>query len=119
MAIKRTAGIYLRYLSEHFPAVVITGARQVGKTTLVKELASDSEAEIGYVTLDYPVLRYLAKSDPELFLQQYEPPVIIDEIQYAPELLPFIKIRIDENRRNGMYFLTGSQKFFCRRHSFL
>lgn len=111
MALKRTAGTYLKYLSEHFPAVVITGARQVGKTTLIKEFASISESEIRYVTLDYPVLRNLAKSDPELFLQQYEAPVIIDEIQYAPELLPYIKIRIDENRLNGMYFLTGSQMF--------
>ena len=110
MAIKRIAEKHLRYLSEHFPVVVITGARQTGKTTLVKEFAK-SLGEFQYVTLDYPVLRNLARTDPELFLQQYKTPLIIDEIQYAPELLPYIKIRIDENRSNGMYFLTGSQMF--------
>ena len=115
MAYERSGKAYLKYLSEHFPAVVITGARQTGKTTLIKEFAAD----IGggqYVTLDYPVLRHLAQSDPELFLQQYKPPVIIDEIQYAPELLPYIKIKIDENRTNGMYFLTGSQMFRLMKH---
>lgn len=110
MAIKRISANQLRYLSEHFPVVVITGARQTGKTTLIKEFAK-TLGEVQYVTLDYPVLRNLARTDPELFLQQYKTPLIIDEIQYAPELLPYIKIRIDENRSNGMYFLTGSQMF--------
>ena len=110
MAIKRVSASHLRYLSEHFPVVVITGARQTGKTTLIKEF-SKTLGEVQYVTLDYPVLRNLARTDPELFLQQYKTPLIIDEIQYAPELLPYIKIRIDENRSNGMYFLTGSQMF--------
>ena len=110
MHIKRNAKKYLTYLSEHFPAVVLTGARQTGKSTLVKEFASE-KGGISYVTLDYPVLRNLARTDPELFLQQYKTPVIIDEIQYAPELLPYIKIKIDENRSNGMYYLTGSQMF--------
>lgn len=110
MAIKRISANQLRYLSEHFPVVVITGARQTGKTTLIKEF-SKTLGEVQYVTLDYPVLRNLARTDPELFLQQYKTPLIIDEIQYAPELLPYIKIRIDENRSNGMYFLTGSQMF--------
>ncbi len=63
------------------------------------------------VTLDYPQLRQLAKSDPELFLQQYQPPLMIDEIQYAPELLPYIKIRVDQDKSPGQYFLTGSQMF--------
>ena len=76
----RSSKSYLNYLSDHFPAVVITGARQVGKSTLVKEFALQ-KGEIQYVTLDYPVLRQLARTDPELFLQQYQPPVIIDEIQ--------------------------------------
>ena len=110
MVILRKSMDYLKYLSEHFPVVVITGARQVGKSTLIKEFAS-SKGGIQYVTLDYPALRNLARTDPELFLQQYLSPVIIDEIQYAPELLPYIKIRIDENRVNGMYYLTGSQMF--------
>lgn len=110
MSLKRTSEAYLEYLSNHFPCVVVTGARQTGKTTLVKEF-SKSLKNVQYVTLDYPALRNLARTDPELFLQQYKTPLIIDEIQYAPELLQYIKIRIDENRHNGMYFLTGSQMF--------
>ena len=110
MYIKRSVKKHLDYLSRHFPAVVITGARQTGKSTLVKEFAAE-KGGLSYVTLDYPFLRNLARTDPEIFLQQYKPPVIIDEIQYAPELLPYIKIAIDENRSNGMYYLTGSQMF--------
>ena len=66
---------------------------------------------MNYVTLDHPRIRDLARTDPELFLQQYSAPLIIDEIQYAPELLPFIKMIIDQDRKNGQYFLTGSQMF--------
>lgn len=110
MYIERKIEQQLRYLSEHFPAVVIAGARQTGKTTLMKKLIGVQEG-MTYITLDYPRIRDLARSDPELFLQQYPAPVIIDEVQYAPELLPYIKIRIDEDRRNGQYFLSGSQMF--------
>ncbi|MBR4454426.1 MAG: ATP-binding protein [Bacteroidales bacterium] len=108
--IKRTIEQYLRQLSQHFPVLVVTGARQIGKTTLIKQTFGHVP-NIQYVTLDYPMLRNLAKTDPELFLQQYPAPIIIDEIQYAPELLPYIKIQVDENRKNGQYFLTGSQMF--------
>ena len=108
--IERKIEKQVKYLSEHFPAVVIGGARQTGKTTLIKNMLGTKEG-ITYVTLDYPRIRELAKNDPELFLQQYRAPVIIDEIQYAPELLPFIKIKIDEDRKNGQYYLTGSQMF--------
>ena len=100
----------LKYLSEHFPVVMVCGARQVGKTTLLNRIKEENE-KIQYVTLDYPKLRVLAREDPELFLQQYEAPLFIDEIQYAPELLPYIKIRVDRERRNGLYYLTGSQMF--------
>ena len=110
MYIERKIEKQLTYLSDHFPAVVIAGARQTGKTTLIKELIGTREG-MNYVTLDYPRIRELARSDPELFLQQYPAPVIIDEVQYAPELLPYIKIRIDENRVNSQYCLTGSQMF--------
>ncbi len=110
MYIERKIEKQLNYLSEHFPAVVIAGARQTGKTTLIKELIGTRES-MTYVTLDYPRLRELARSDPELFLQQYPAPVIIDEVQYAPELLPYIKICIDSDRKNGQYFLSGSQMF--------
>ena len=108
MYIHREIEAALSYLSGHFPAVVVGGARQTGKTTLMKHVVGDG-AE--YVTLDHPRLRDLAKNDPELFLQQYQTPVVIDEVQYAPELLPYIKIKIDGNRKPGQYFLTGSQMF--------
>jgi len=95
-------------VSKTFPVLLLTGPRQVGKTTLLQKMAKD---ERGYVTLDDPDARYLAKSDPGLFLQRYAPPVIIDEIQYAPELLPYLKISVDKSRRKGDYWLTGSQMF--------
>ena len=110
MYIKRSAEKYLEFLAEHFPALIVTGARQVGKTTLIRHLMDEREG-FTYVTLDYPPLRALARSDPELFLQQYSTPLMIDEIQYAPELLPYIKISIDNNRTPGRFFLTGSQSF--------
>ncbi|WP_034450473.1 ATP-binding protein [Butyrivibrio sp. AE2032] len=100
----------VKYMADHFPVVLVSGARQVGKTTLLKKIA-EGKKDIQYVTLDHPRIRQLAKEDPELFLQQYSAPVIIDEIQYAPELLPFIKIKVDENRQNGSFYLTGSQMF--------
>lgn len=110
MYIKRALENKVRYLAEHFPVVMVCGARQVGKTTLLKKIAEENN-NIQYVTLDYPRIRQLAKEDPELFLQQYSEPLIIDEIQYAPELLPFIKIKVDEKGGNGKYYLTGSQMF--------
>ena len=110
MYIERKIETQLQYLSEHFPAVVIAGARQTGKTTLIKKLIG-TRKDMTYVTLDYPRVRELAQSDPELFLQQYPAPVIIDEVQYAPQLLPYIKILIDNDRQNGRFFLTGSQMF--------
>ena len=110
MYIQRILEPKLEELSGHFPVVMICGARQVGKTTLLRQFIAGHD-EINYVTLDYPMLRSLARTDPELFLQQYEAPLVIDEIQYAPELLPYIKIRADRYGQNGMYFLTGSQMF--------
>lgn len=110
MYIKRSLEKRVKQMAEHFPVVLVCGARQVGKTTLLKKI-TEEKTDIQYVTLDHPRIRELAKSDPELFLQQYAAPVIIDEIQYAPELLPFIKIKVDEQRINGQYYLTGSQMF--------
>lgn len=110
MYIHRAIESKLKYLSEHFSVVMVCGARQVGKTTLLQRMREE-HGEIQYVTLDYPRLRALAKEDPELFLQQYQTPLIIDEIQYAPELLSYIKIRVDQVRQNGLYYLTSSQMF--------
>ena len=81
-------------MQSSFPVVLVTGPRQVGKTTMLQKLANNQR---NYVTLDDPMIRDLAVSDPELFLQRFEPPVIIDEIQYAPQLLPFIKMYVDKN----------------------
>ena len=105
MYIHRIMETKLKYLSEHFPVVMVCGARQVGKTTLLNQIKEERGA-IRYVTLDYPRIRTLAREDPELFLQQYQTPLIIDEIQYATELLPYIKIRSDQKQQNGLYYLT-------------
>lgn len=92
----------------YFPAVVVTGARQIGKTTLIKKLLPN----YSYVTLDRPLAAEQAEVDPEAFLKAYPAPVIIDEIQYAPSLFRYLKIKIDENRDlKGQYILAGSQKF--------
>ncbi len=108
MYIKRAIEETIRNISNMFAVVLVTGPRQVGKTTMLKKL-SDSKRK--YVTLDDPDVRYLAKTDPALFMQRYTPPVLIDEIQYATELLPYLKIYADESKRNGDIWITGSQAF--------
>ena len=85
MYIKRAAEDAVLRISRTFPALLVTGPRQVGKSTLLERLA-DPDRKI--VTLDDPDVRYLAKTDPALFMQRFTPPVLIDEIQYATELLP-------------------------------
>ena len=101
-------------LKAFFKVILVTGARQVGKTTMLQRLADiqNSEGiERKYVTLDDPDGRYQAKHDPALFLQRYSPPVLIDEIQYATELLPYIKMSVDRSKRKGDFWITGSQVF--------
>ena len=112
--IKRAAENTIARLSEMFPVLLVTGPRQVGKTTLLQKLAEAQRSEgvaRKYVTLDDPDVRYLAKHDPALFLQRYSPPVLIDEIQYATELLPYIKMSVDRSRKKGDFWITGSQVF--------
>jgi len=96
-------------MSSFFKAVLVTGARQVGKTTMLRHLAKEQNRT--YVTLDNLMARGLAKTDPVLFFQTYKPPIIIDEVQYAPELFGQIKILCDESEEKGAFWLTGSQQF--------
>ncbi len=96
-------------MSKYFKSVLVTGARQVGKTTMLKHLAENENRT--YVTLDDAMARELAKSDPVLFFQTYKPPIIIDEIQYATELFPRIKIMCDNSEETGLFWLTGSQQY--------
>ena len=95
-------------LAAHFPALVVTGARQTGKTTLLTKLFPDHH----YVSLDLPAQAQLAEEDPRIFLQRHPPPLLVDEVQYAPKLFRHLKVEIDGNRdANGQFILTGSQKF--------
>lgn len=90
-----------------FPAVVLTGPRQSGKTTLLKGLFGDTHR---YLSLELPDVRAAALADPRSLLEAFPPPVIFDEVQYAAELLPYIKERIDAAREeSGQYILSGSQ----------
>ncbi len=112
--IKRAAEDTVTRISDMFPVLLLTGPRQVGKTTLLQKLAEIQQKqgiERTYVTLDDPDVRYLAKHDPALFLQRYTPPVLIDEIQYATELLPYIKMSVDRSKKKGDFWITGSQVF--------
>lgn len=94
--------------SQQYPILVITGARQVGKSSLVKKLFPEHT----YISLDLPSDSEFAENDPENFLRTYRAPVIIDEIQYAPKLFRWIKKAVDDNPSlKGAYILTGSQKF--------
>ena len=108
MYFPRTIEKPLRSVAEHFPVLMITGARQVGKTTLLRHLSGQERT---YVTLDNPLVLDLARQDPALFMQRFPAPVLIDEIQYAPNLLPYIKMAVDNDRKPGQFWLTGSQQF--------
>ena len=104
-----------------YPIIMITGPRQVGKTTLLNYLCNISKEKINFISLDDMIIRSQANEDPELFLRTHETPLIIDEFQYAPKLLSYIKMKVDESRKNEMfgsgketgtlYYLTGSQAF--------
>jgi len=108
MEIKRQISDYIQGLTRHYPVVILTGARQTGKTTLLKSIFSDYQ----YVSLDLPSIAEQAETNPQRFLQQHGRPLIIDEIQYAPGIFRHIKQTVDEQRHQmGQFILTGSQKF--------
>ena len=123
MYIKRNIEEKVISMSKQFPVIMITGPRQVGKSTLLNYISNNEKINATYVTLDNIRNRTLAIEDPELFLETYKPPLIIDEFQYAPNLLSYIKIIVDEARLNEMfydgekiqtlYYLTGSQNFLA------
>ena len=111
MYIKRALETVVKDLSSQYAAVLITGPRQIGKTTMLKKLMEEEGNIREYVTLDDMEERNLAKNDPAMFFQLHKPPMFIDEIQYAPELFPYIKMQIDKENRPGDFWLTGSQIF--------
>jgi predicted AAA+ superfamily ATPase len=107
--IKRTLQPFIHETSQSFPVLLLCGMRQVGKSTLLKNVR---EKRRKYISLDDVQLRSFAKNDPKLFLQTYPPPIIIDEVQYAPELFTYIKIYVDEHpKEKGAFWLSGSQQF--------
>jgi predicted AAA+ superfamily ATPase len=107
MWIPRRSENRLRQAFEQFPVVILTGARQTGKTSLARRLLP----EAGYITFDIPRNAESARLDPDRFLAGSPDPVILDEIQYVPELFPYLKVAVDADRRPGRFFLTGSQDF--------
>ena len=107
--IKRNLEEVVREVTREYPVVLVTGPRQVGKTTMLLKLMEGTDRN--YVSLDDLNERNLAKTDPELFLQLHKPPVLIDEVQYAPELFTYIKLHVDKNHHPGDFWLTGSQVF--------
>ena len=111
--VHRTLATAVGHISKRFGAVLVTGPRQVGKTTMLQRIRRERRT---YVTLDDTEAKRLARTDPAGFLQRYEPPVLIDEVQYAPQLFPYIKIAVDKSHEPGLFWLTGSQQFEMMRH---
>lgn len=107
--IPRNLEAIIDQVTEEYPVVLVTGPRQVGKTTMLQKLMEGTDR--GYVSLDDLNERSIAKNDPELFLQLHKPPILIDEVQYAPELFMYIKIYVDSHHEPGSFWLTGSQVF--------
>jgi len=108
MYIQRTLENAIKQASNFFPIVLVTGPRQVGKTTIFENCESGNR---NYISLDNLEIQEMARQYPQRFLERYKTPLVIDEIQYAPQLLPYIKIIADKEKKKGMYWLTGSQQF--------
>jgi len=107
MYIERHIEQAIHMVSKMFGAVLVTGPRQVGKTTMLKTVVQDTT----YITLDDPILLRSAVEEPGTFFKSAPPPVFVDEIQYAPNLFPYIKMILDSERKKGQFYLSGSQQF--------
>lgn len=105
MYIKRHIEPVISRMAKRKTVIVLTGARQVGKSTMLREVYHD----INYVALDHPLVRESARENPSLFFDTYKPPIIVDEIQKAAELFDYIKDIVDKNKIKGQFYLTGSQ----------
>lgn len=112
MYIPRQLEERIGHLGSRFKSVLVLGARQVGKTTLLKHLMPNAP----YFVFDPVQDLYGARQDPDMFLKSYTPPLILDEVQYVPEVLSTIKRFVDESNQRGQYYLTGSQNFAALRH---
>jgi len=109
MILERTISNYIKKVSKEFPVFLLSGMRQIGKSFILERI---KEKNRRYVSLDDLMVRQFAVKDPKGFIEQYPPPVIIDEVQYAPELFTYIKIYVDSHpKKNGLFWLSGSQKF--------
>ncbi len=106
--IKRDLEKSIKEASSQFCVVLLTGPRQVGKTTLLEHIEKGKRS---YLTLDDMNKRIAAREDPAGFIDRLQLPVLIDEVQYAPELFPYIKICVDTQKTNGLFWLTASQQF--------
>lgn len=111
--INRHAENTIKRLAASYPAVLVTGARQTGKTTLLKNV-TDLKS-VPYMSFDDPLEERSAKADPKSFVELHPSPYVFDEIQYVPDLFRHLKIEIDQDRHSGMFFLTGSQQFALMR----
>lgn len=111
MYIKRHMETLVMALNQQYPVLLLTGPRQAGKTTMLEHLAAAEGRGRASVSLDDLTERELAKTDPKMFFQLHRPPLLIDEVQYAPELFPYIKIMADARHAPGDFWLTGSQLF--------
>lgn len=107
--IYRHAEDAIKRLSDSYPAILVTGARQTGKTTLLQKITD--ARKIPYITFDDPMEEASAKNDPKTFIELHSSPYMFDEVQYVSDLFRYLKIEIDKNRHSGMFFLTGSQQF--------
>lgn len=104
---------WIKQYQEQFPILLLTGPRQVGKSTVLSQVAGDRYTK---VTMDDPLLRQQVGQDPALFLKNNPPPLLLDEVQYVPELFPHLKMLADREQRDGLILMTGSQAFALMRH---